>query len=78
MSEICWSGAAIICASRLLSRCISSFSFAIFSLCRMVFVVLALLNLALLQTGVFGSPQIDQQPLPASARTLPLPLVPPI
>ena len=41
MSEICWSGAAGICAAGLLSRCIFYFGFAIFSLNRVAFVVSA-------------------------------------
>ena len=37
---------------------------------KMIFVALALVNLPLLKTRVFGDPQIDERPLPSSARLL--------
>jgi hypothetical protein len=64
VSEICWCGAAIICAARLLSRCISSFSFAIFSLSRVVFAVLPTI-LAYYQTAVVGGPMAFVVPVKA-------------
>lgn len=37
---------------------------------KMVFVALALVNLQLLKTHVFGGPQVDERRLPSSARLL--------